>query len=124
MAQKMKKSDIKYKYLDGQVYREKNKAWRVSRLIFLSQNFKPFNIPMKALNIYDLFPVSKNTMDFIKHMKKVLDSDLSYPIILDDEGYIMDGRHRILKALFEGVKTIKAVRFDKTPPCCYITDDK
>ena len=116
----MKKN--KYKYLDNQVFRAKNERWRVSRLIFLTQDLKPFNIPMKALNIYDLFPASKDTMDFIKHMKKVLDSDLSYPIILDDEGYIMDGRHRVLKALFEGIKTIKAVRFDKTPPCCYTTE--
>ncbi len=120
----MKIDKNKYKYLDNQVYSAKNENWRISRLIFLAQDLKPFNISMKALNIYDLFPVAKNTQDFIKHMKKVLDSDLSYPIILDDEGYIMDGRHRILKALFEGVKTIKAVRFDETPPCCYITKDK
>ena len=120
----MKIDKNKYKYLDDQVYREKNKAWRVSRLIFLAQELTPFNISMKALNIYNVYPEAKDTQDFISHMKKVLDSDLSHPIILDAEGYIMDGRHRVLKALFEGVTKIKAVRFDKTPPCCYITKDE
>ena len=49
-------------------------------------------------------------------MKRVLNTDLNYPIILNEEGFIMDGWHRVTKALLEGRETIKAVRFEKTPP--------
>jgi len=36
---------------------------------------------------------------------------LKYPIILSKEGRVMDGMHRIIKALLLGHKTIKAVQF-------------
>jgi hypothetical protein len=32
----------------------------------------------------------------------------------------MDGWHRITRALVEGRATIKAVRFDETPPCDFV----
>jgi len=54
-------------------------------------------------------------LNFVAHMHQVYEADLSYPIILDEDGYVMDGRHRIAKALFLGLKTIKAVRFERTP---------
>ena len=36
-------------------------------------------------------------------------ADLNYPIILDETGDLIDGTHRLRKALNTGVKTIKAV---------------
>lgn len=47
---------------------------------------------------------------FARHMKHVMEADLSYPIIIDEWGQPIDGRHRIVKALIEGHETIKAVR--------------
>ena len=61
-------------------------------------------------------------MDFVQHIEKVNSADLECPIILDEEGYVMDGRHRIAKALLQKVNSIKAVRFEKTPDCCYTKD--
>jgi len=58
-------------------------------------------------------------------MKQVRDCDLNFPIILDDEGYVLDGRHRIIKALYEEQETIKAVRFEIMPePCGFIEEKK
>jgi hypothetical protein len=48
-------------------------------------------------------------------VKRVQDTSLDYPIIMDRDGFIMDGWHRVVKALVEGRETIKAVRFDETP---------
>ena len=48
-------------------------------------------------------------------LKNVLEADMSFPIILDEDGWVMDGRHRIAKALLEGHEKIKFVRFDVTP---------
>jgi hypothetical protein len=57
------------------------------------------------------------------HMKAVQAADLNFPIILDEDGEIMDGRHRIMKAFLEGKETIKAVRFDTNPDPCRIKED-
>jgi len=44
------------------------------------------------------------------------------PIILDEDGELMDGRHRIMKALLIGLETVKAVRFDQNPPPCRVME--
>ena len=51
-------------------------------------------------------------------MKRVRAADLSYPILLHPEGWVMDGCHRIVRALMEGRATIPAVRFtyETLPP--------
>lgn len=41
-------------------------------------------------------------------------ADLSYPIIITDENKIVDGYHRVAKAVLDGKKTIKAYIFNKT----------
>lgn len=41
----------------------------------------------------------------------IMDADLSYPIILGHDGRVMDGMHRIARALLEGRAEIDAVRF-------------
>lgn len=78
-------------------------------------------IPLDHLNIYNLY--EKLTLrEMVSHMMAVNDADLSKPIILDEDGELMDGRHRIMKALLLGKKTIKAVRFEKNPYPCQIHD--
>ncbi|HEX4683107.1 MAG TPA: hypothetical protein VH277_10375 [Gemmatimonadaceae bacterium] len=48
-------------------------------------------------------------------MQLVHDAELSYPIILAANGAIMDGRHRVTKALMLGLETIDAVQFGEDP---------
>ncbi len=107
--------------LGSQNFTSGNDRWSVSRLIELSKDLEVFEIPLSGLNIYNLQNQINTMREFIAHVKRMQDADLKYPIILDDEGYVMDGRHRIAKALLQGKETIKAVRFVKTPtPCGYI----
>ena len=98
-----------------QNFRSGNNKWFVSRLIEKAKDLPVREMDMSALNIYSLYPKIESMHDFVAHMQKVMDADLEYPIILDDEGYVMDGRHRIAKAILEGRDSIKYVRFDKTP---------
>lgn len=107
-----------------QKYEEGDNVWSVSRLIDLSKDLEPFEIPMMGLNIYNIYPNIKSARSFVSHIKQVLEADLSFPIILDEEGYVMDGRHRIIKALLEGKETILAVRFDETPSPDFIKSNK
>lgn len=53
--------------------------------------------------------------DFIFQCKRVNDTSLDYPIILDDKGQITDGYHRLCKAILEGRETIKAIRMLEMP---------
>ena len=91
--------------------------YSIARLVTLSAKFKVMDIPINHLNVYQIYK-SLTLREMVKHMRAVNDADLSYPIILDEDGELMDGRHRIMKALLTEAKTIKAVRFDENPTPC------
>lgn len=99
-----------------------NHHWSVPRLIELSKDFEAKDAPLDFLNVYDRFK-NISLREMAMHIRAVNDSDLSCPIILDEDGEIMDGRHRIIKALLNGDETIKAVRFDENPTPCKIDND-
>ena len=94
----------------------KNK-WHVARLIELSRGLPIMTIQLDHLNIYYVYE-NLTLRELVGHIMSVNEADLKYPIILDEDGELMDGRHRIMKALLEGKKTIKAVRFDVNPSPC------
>lgn len=56
-----------------------------------------------------------NNLFFLHHMKRVLNADLSYPIILSEENLIFDGVHRLMKAKHLGLEYIKYVKYEKDP---------
>lgn len=97
------------------------KAWDVHRLIELSKK-----LPIKNILLTDIKEVNEpywfehNThlptcADILDHMKLVEATNLRYPIILCSDGRLMDGMHRVVKALLKGYSTIKAVQFEITP---------
>ena len=51
-----------------------------------------------------------------KHCRKINAATFEHPIILNDDGTLMDGGHRLCKALLEGRTTIAAVQFPAMPP--------
>jgi hypothetical protein len=48
---------------------------------------------------------------------------LSYPIILNDDGSLMDGGHRVCKALINGQPSILAVKFSEMPTPDEVLDE-
>lgn len=91
--------------------------WSVARLIELSRDFEVMEIPLDHLNIYQTY--EKLTIrEMVMHMKTTNNANLNYPIILDEDGEVMDGRHRIMKALLNGKESVKAVRFEENPGNC------
>lgn len=79
-------------------------------------------IPINHLNVRYMYD-RMSLREMVTHMQAVNDADLEMPIILDEDGEVMDGRHRIMKALLLGKETIKAVRFDENPYPCKIMND-
>ena len=51
----------------------------------------------------------------LSHVRRILDVDLSFPIILSADGGIMDGSHRIVAASLKGMETVEVVQFSQDP---------
>ena len=93
-------------------------AWDVDRLVELSQGLPVMQIPLESIEEIDSVywfddrrerPTVRRVVD---HARLIEEVDLSHPIILGRDGRVMDGMHRIAKALLEGRVTIDAVQFD------------
>ena len=97
--------------------------YSVARLVSLSKDLKIMDVPLDHLNVFNTYK-HLSMREMIMHFKAIQGADLKYPIILDEDGEIMDGRHRIMKAIMEGNETIKAVRFDVNPPACSVDEIK
>lgn len=91
--------------------------WDCSRLFQLTKHFDVFEIPLMHLSV-DYYYNNLTLRELAGHMEAVNNADLSYPIILDEDGVVMDGRHRIIKCLLNDIETIKAVRFYENPEPC------
>ena len=96
--------------------------WSIARLFELTNDLPVMETPLDHLYVWHKYP-NLTLRQMVMHMKTVQAADLSCPIILDEDGEIMDGRHRIMKAILQGEKTIKAVRFDENPEPCRILED-
>lgn len=97
-------------------------SWSVPRLFELARTLPVMDVPLNHLGMYYLY--EKLTLrEIVMHMQAVNNADMDKPIILDEDGELMDGRHRIMKALLTGQETIKAVRFDENPSPCRVQDD-
>jgi hypothetical protein len=102
---------------DVQMSRLGNLEWSVARLFELSKNLEVMDIPLKHINMYYRYE-KLSLRQLAGHVVAVNEADLKYPIILDEDGELMDGRHRLIKAIITGEDTIKAVRFDINPAPC------
>lgn len=91
-------------------YNDGTHLYSVARLVDEAKNLEPFDVPLAALDLSDVIWDDCNIYALAFHVKRCNEADLSKPIILDWNGAIADGRHRVIKAIVEGRKTIKAVR--------------
>lgn len=102
--------------------------WDVHSLVALSEklNVKEILITdIQELNEAYWFPdTHPTTQQMIEHMQLVNAADLSYPIILCAEGRVMDGMHRIAKAILGHQTHILAVQFEHTPKPDFINVDE
>lgn len=95
-------------------------TWFAKRLWSLSAGLPEFDYEVALFNGFDedfwFGDRIKPTINkVIEHSEKIQHADYNYPIILSEDGKIMDGVHRIIRAHLEGRKTIRAVRFEKNP---------
>ena len=70
---------------------------------------------MRAMRRRHIDQARRQAGDVADHVRLVQTVDPSYPIILATDGRVMDGMHRVVRALLEGRSTIAAVRFEVQP---------
>lgn len=96
-------------------------AWNVSRLAEKSAGLPVEEIDLQSIGAVDTVYWFNSSNDeptvrgVIEHARLINEVDLGYPIILGADGRVMDGMHRVAKAILEGRTTIKAVRFRVDP---------
>ena len=99
-------------------------AWDVGRLISLTAD-----LPIRDILVSEIPELDENhwythatptCRSIIEHAELIDQADLSYPIILDQSGRVMDGMHRVCKALMNGVERIPCVQFPIDPKPDYV----
>lgn len=98
-------------------------SWSVPRLFELSKDLPVMDIPIDHLNVFYTYK-NLTLRDMVMHINAVHNADLDRPIILDEDGELMDGRHRLMRAMYLGLKTVKAVRFEENPSPCKVEDEQ
>ena len=95
-------------------------AWDVDRLIELSKGLAIEEITLSEIweldSAYwfgDEHPPTVRKV--VEHFRLIEDLDPSHPIILGPDGRVMDGMHRVARALLEGRESIRAVRLTVLP---------
>ena len=89
--------------------------YAVARLLDDAKDLPVFELPLAALDLSVAIWSGANMHALARHVRQCMDADLSYPILLDWHGAIADGRHRVLKAVALGKRTIKARRMHWKP---------
>ena len=95
-------------------------AWDVDRLVEMSASLVAEDIPLASIREIDSNywfhdgeePTVRKIVD---HARLIQDVDASYAIILGPDGRVMDGMHRVARALLNGETMITAVRFQVLP---------
>lgn len=111
--------------IDGQ-YNRNECHWKAQTLYDYAKakDYPVLDMPLWNIDLSTEAFECGSLKNFIFQCKRVNDCSLEYPIILDDEGIIADGYHRLCKAILEGRETIKAIRLTSMPAPDFIDDVK
>ena len=96
-------------------------AWDVDRLIELSRGLPVHAVAVESVAEVDTAywfegsAAAPTVRTVVDHARLMLAADMSFPVILGPDGRVMDGMHRIARALLDGVAEVSAVRFASLP---------
>lgn len=95
-------------------------AWDVDRLIVLTAE-----LPVEEVRLQDLLEIDSaywfdqserpTVRKVVEHFRLLQEVDTSIPIIIGPDNRVMDGMHRVARALLENRTTIRAVRLRDLP---------
>ncbi len=92
-------------------------AWLVQNIWEAAKDLPTYEVPLVGMCL-DIAPWGgslNSFLDFLSHVRLINDAEMRYPIILDPDGNIADGRHRLAKAIVTGRTTVKIKRLPFMP---------
>ena len=95
-------------------------AWDVDNLIAASSDLPVREVALDAIADVDtdfwfIFGPAPTVRRIVDHVRLIQEVDPTYPIILGSDGRVMDGMHRVARAMLDGRSTIEAVQFVDEP---------
>jgi hypothetical protein len=98
------------------------RAWDIDRLVALASHLKPQRVSLSSIHEIDeaYWGGAMTCRAVAEHARLIGEANLDYAIILSNDGRIMDGMHRVLKALNQGETHIAAVRFVVDPEPAFV----
>jgi hypothetical protein len=97
----------------------KRLLWYTEGLWQKAEKLTPFEIEVASIKELDencWFGSTPPTLrEVLLHHERIQKADLDYPIILNHDGSLMDGGHRLCKAVLQGRTRIRAVQFPTMP---------
>lgn len=96
-------------------------AWDVDRLIHLAEGLPVEQVDVDSIgevdSVYWFDEVHRPTVRaVIEHARLISEVDTTHPIILGPDGRVMDGMHRVARALHDGKSHLDARRLPTLPP--------
>ena len=103
----------------------RNFIWDVHRLVELGKDLPIEKVKLSTIaELDESFWFDANTQPTCRavalHAKLIADVDLSHPILLSADGRVMDGMHRVCRALMDGREDLSAKRFARDPDADYV----
>jgi len=91
--------------------------WKASTLYDAAriQKCRVYRLPIEHLDLSTAPFNGGRIYDYVYHAKRILNTDLNIPVIVGPLGGILDGWHRVGKALLEGKTFVKAMRLKEMP---------
>ena len=101
--------------------------WDVHRLVELTRTYPVRELPLSQIAELDecfWFQGEPATCRAVAlHARLIQEVDPAHPIILSSSGRVMDGMHRVCRALLENRSVISAVQFVEDPKPDFIDAD-
>jgi hypothetical protein len=100
--------------------------WSVARLVALPADLPRHHVPLAGIRELEepywfsdgeTIPTCRA---IIEHARLIAEVDATFPIILSSDGGVMDGMHRVARAVLDRKNEIQAVRFPEDPVLDYV----
>ena len=104
-------------------------AWDVDRLVEIAAGLPVHDVALTDITELDEeywfadSDMSATVRAVVQHAQLIAEVDPEHPIILDVHGRVMDGMHRVARALLDGRSSIPAVQFEVQPPPDFVDCD-
>lgn len=102
--------------IDGQ-----RRTWRVDHLRALAGGLEVVTVTLSNIVEYDTvywfddgYPPTVRSV--VEHAQRIAAADVSDPILLSHDGWVIDGMHRVARAVLDGHTMIRARRLAEYPP--------